>query len=123
MIKLIVLILIHDIILANGQTLIKQAINTAGDVRLATLRGMLYFIRFCATHIKIWSGLALNTTSLAIWLVILSFTDLSLAYPLDSLHYIVITLFAKLFLKERVDRIRWAGVILVVIGVSVVGIR
>lgn len=123
MAKLLILILIHDIIMANGQTLIKRGMQTLGEINLMSLRGIWQFIKFCATNLKIWSGLGLNTTSLLIWLVILSFADLSQAYPLDSLQYIIITVFSIVFLKERVSPLRWLGTAVIVMGVIIVGLK
>jgi len=123
MLKLLLLILIHDIILASGQTFIKRGMTTVEDVNLMSLRSILNFIKFCLTQGNVLSGLALNTISLTIWLVILSFADLSQAYPLDSLQYIVIAFFSVIFLKEEVRGLRWAGILLIVVGVTVVGIK
>lgn len=123
MLKLLLLILIHDIILANGQTLIKRGMQTLQEINLMSLRGIWQFIQFCTTNLKIWSGLALNTTSLLIWFVILSFADLSQAYPLDSLQYIIIAVFSIVFLKEKVSLQRWLGIAVIVIGVIIVGIK
>lgn len=123
MLKLILLILIHDTILASGQTFIKQAMNTLGDVDMRSFKGILYFIKFCVTRTKIWAGFSLNTVSFMFWLVILSIADLSLAYPLDSLHYIVAAFLAKFTLKENIGWLRWAGILLVVLGVSVVSFK
>jgi len=123
MAKLLLLILIHDIILANGQTLIKRGMHTLEEINLTSLRGIWQLIKFCTTNLKIWSGLALNTTSLLIWLVILSFADLSKAYPLDSLQYIIITVFSIVYLKEKVSLQRWLGIAVIVIGVIIVGVK
>jgi len=123
MARLLLLILIHDIILANGQTLIKRGMQTLEEINLMSLRGIWQFIKFCTTNLKIWSGLGLNTTSLLIWFVILSFADLSQAYPLDSLQYIIIAVFSKVFLKEKVSLLRWLGIAVIVIGVIIVGIK
>ncbi|MDD5680429.1 MAG: EamA family transporter [Candidatus Omnitrophica bacterium] len=123
MLRLLLFILIHDTILATGQTFIKQGMDTVEDVNLLSPRSILRFIRFCITRVEILFGLGLNTISLTIWLIILSFADLSQAYPLDSLQYIVIAFFAKTFLKEDMHWLRWVGIALIVVGVAVVGIK
>lgn len=123
MLKLLLLVIIHDTILSTGQTLIKRGMDTAEDVKLTSFRSILRFIGFCVTRGSILSGLALNTISLIIWLTILSFADLSLAYPFDSLQYIVIAFFAMIFLKEEVRGMRWVGILLIVAGVTIVGLK
>ncbi len=123
MLKLLLLVIIHDMILATGQTVIKRGMHTATDVSVRSFASILGFIGFCVTNKRILSGLALNTISLTIWLIILSFADLSMAYPFDSLQYIVIAFFAKNFLKEEVQGLRWLGIVLIVVGVTVVGLK
>lgn len=123
MIRLLLFVLIHDAILATGQTFIKHGMDTVEDVKVTSPASILRFIKYCLTRREILSGLALNTTSLAIWLIILSFADLSLAYPFDSLQYIVIAFFAMIFLKEEVRGLRWVGILLIVVGVTVVGMK
>jgi drug/metabolite transporter (DMT)-like permease len=123
MVKLLLLILFHDLILANGQTLIKRGMQTLGDVNLMSPAGLWHFLKFCATNIKVWSGLALNSVSLCLWIIILSFADLSQAYPLDSMQYVIIAILAKFSLKEKVSPLRWTGIAVIVIGIIIVGIK
>ncbi|MBF0494920.1 MAG: hypothetical protein HQL28_07335 [Candidatus Omnitrophica bacterium] len=123
MVKLLLFILMHDLILACGQTTIKKSLNTLGGMSIASPLGILHFLKTCLRDAKIWLGLGLNTVSLFIWLVILSFADLSQAYPLDSMQYIIIAIFAKNYLKEEVNVMRWTGIFLIVIGVTIVGLK
>jgi drug/metabolite transporter (DMT)-like permease len=122
MVKLFILVLIHDIILAFGHTFIKQGVSCLGDRSIRSIRGILYFIKYCVTRAKVWLGFSLNTVSFFIWLIILSFADLSLAYPFESMHYIMVTILAKVYLREKVNGLRWAGILLVVTGVAIVSL-
>jgi drug/metabolite transporter (DMT)-like permease len=53
---------------------------------------------------------------------LLSLSDLSFAVPVSAVTYVMETLLAKYFLKERVDRLRWIGAGLVVCGVALVSL-
>ncbi|MCM8784148.1 MAG: EamA family transporter [Candidatus Omnitrophica bacterium] len=53
-----------------------------------------------------------------IWLVILSRVDLSYAYPMLSLGYIVIVFLSWLIFKENITFWRWAGVVLISFGIG-----
>ncbi len=48
--------------------------------------------------------------------------DLSVLYPLVSTIYIWVSLWSVLFLKERMNRLKWAGVLTIILGVALVGI-
>lgn len=121
-IKLIVLICIHDFIHAFGQTFLKDGTGDSGHEKLSTVKGFYTFLKCTFSNPKIWLALSINTSALVVWLLILSFADLSLAFPLDSLQYVIITLFAIIFLKEKVDKWRWIGIAIIIAGVIVVGI-
>lgn len=56
-----------------------------------------------------------------VWLAFLSITPLNIAAPLSSANNIFILLASALFLKERVSKKRWLGVILIVIGMLLIG--
>jgi drug/metabolite transporter (DMT)-like permease len=39
-----------------------------------------------------------------------------------GVSYILIVLFARLFLKEHVPTLRWAGVLVVAMGIAIIGL-
>ncbi len=64
-------------------------------------------------------SIVLLALGLLFWLVVLTKVDLSLAYPLLSINYIVILLGARLFFKEFIPFHRWLGVMVILLGISV----
>jgi multidrug transporter EmrE-like cation transporter len=68
----------------------------------------------------IWLGLILFGISAAVWIVVLSRTTLSFAYPFAALTYVIILVFDRLFLKVDVPVLRWAGVFLIISGIVLV---
>jgi multidrug transporter EmrE-like cation transporter len=68
----------------------------------------------------IWIGLALFGISAAVWIVVLSRTQLSFAYPFAALTYVIILLFDRIFLKVHQPGLRWAGVLLIVSGIVLI---
>jgi len=52
------------------------------------------------------------------FLTVLSWADLSFVFPATSLVYVVSTLGAKFILNEKVTLQRWAGILLVSLGVA-----
>jgi multidrug transporter EmrE-like cation transporter len=52
-----------------------------------------------------------------VWLKVLSRVDVSYAYPMLSIGYVVAALAGRMFFGEPVDLIRWAGIVTIGIGV------
>jgi len=48
--------------------------------------------------------------------------DLSLVLPATSVSFVITTLGARIFLKETISARRWAGILLVCIGVALISI-
>jgi len=57
---------------------------------------------------------------LLLYLLSLSWDDLSFVLPLTAADYILVTVFAKFLLHEPVSPIRWTGSAMVAIGIGLV---
>lgn len=68
----------------------------------------------------VWLGLVLFGISAAVWIVVLSRSSLSFAYPFAALTYVIILLFDRLFLKVDVPGLRWVGVLMIVSGIILI---
>jgi uncharacterized membrane protein len=66
------------------------------------------------------AGVASMTISFFALLAALSAADVSLVIPVTAITYVLNTLGAQFFLKERVSGRRWLGAVLVAIGVALV---
>ena len=118
-----VLILLTSIVLATaGQVLLKAGMNEVGVIDGLTLRHMLTLARGAATTWQVVAGLASFGLSATAWLITLSRIPLSSAYPVVSLSYVLILLFSTIILGERPSLLTWSGAILIVIGISFVGL-
>jgi len=58
--------------------------------------------------------------SAMVWLVVLSRTSLSFAYPFAALTYVMILLFDHFVLEEQVPSLRWAGVAFIGVGIFLI---
>lgn len=74
-----------------------------------------------ATNPYIVGGFAAYGIGAILWLKVLSRADLSLAYPLVSLGFILVALLSWLVLGERITTGRIAGMALIIAGVLVMG--
>ena len=73
-----------------------------------------------ATTPAVWLGLACYGLGAVLWLVVLSRLDLSYAYPLLAVSYILIPLLSHFLLGENVTSLRWLGIAVIFIGVLIV---
>ena len=51
-----------------------------------------------------------------VYTLALHFLDVSLAFPLGALGFVGVALLSRIFLGERVGRIRWAGIACILAG-------
>ncbi len=65
-----------------------------------------------------WLGIGLMAIAFFSLLALLSWADASLVVPATALSYVTGAFGAKFLLNEKVAPIRWAGVVLVCIGVA-----
>ncbi len=102
-----------------GQVAMKRGMTEVGFItgELARLPAMA--VRALTTPYVLF-GFAAYGVSAALWLIILSRVDLSLAYPVLSLGYVLVVLSSWLLLGEQVNLSRWLGVFIICIGVYLV---
>ena len=65
-------------------------------------------------------GIAAMAVSFFAYEGLLPLADLSFAVPATAITFVAETILAKFLLKEQVNRLRWAGALLVVCGVALV---
>jgi drug/metabolite transporter (DMT)-like permease len=70
----------------------------------------------------LWIGIALMALSFFSLLAVLSWADVSVVVPATALSYVAAAGGAKYLLHEQVAPLRWAGVLLVCIGVALVSV-
>lgn len=116
----ILLILFSISIAVAGQILLKIGINRIGMVNFGNLYALKQLFFGVIKSPLVISGLFLYVISAAIWLVVLSAVDLSFAYPFIGFTYVMVLVLSKFILKEDVNPIRWAGALIITIGVIVI---
>lgn len=117
-------VLLTSVALATGgQLLLKAGMNRVGEVTdvLAALGVGGLLLRVVTTW-QVLAGLTAFGLSAVFWLVTLSRVPLSTAYPVVSLSYVLILGFSVLVLGERPSPVVWVGALLVMSGITLVGI-
>lgn len=85
------------------------------------LPALLFLIRTIASNPFVFAGLALAFLASLSWMAALSKLPLSRAYPFMALSYVAVFALAPLLLQESVTPVRWLGIALIVLGVTLAG--
>lgn len=103
-----------------GELCISRAMKEAGEVHDFRPRALLNVAARVVRIKWIWFGLVLMTIGFFALLGVLSVENVSFVVPVTALSYVVGGLGGMLFLGERLNRSRWAGILLVCLGVGLV---
>lgn len=112
----ILLLIFASIILGVcGQISLKMGMREIGNLEFLDIFSpkiiSIIFNKF------VFLGLLSYLIASLLWLVILSKAELSFAYPMLSIGYIIIAIIGKLLFNESLTSERFLGIILITIGV------
>lgn len=113
------LILLGVLLNAAGQLALKQGARILGPISL-TLADTWAAGLSAALNPFIWLGLLCYVISVAVWIVALSRVDVSLAYPMLSIGYIVTAVAAATLFGEDLNPTRIAGIVVIILGVVLI---
>jgi multidrug transporter EmrE-like cation transporter len=102
---------------ACAQLLLKAGTNAMGGAIHLTAGNLLPTLFKVATTLPILGGLACYGISVFVWIVGLSRTDVTIAYPMLSLGYVVSAVGAWMFLGEVIPVQRMVAIGVIMIGV------
>jgi len=74
-----------------------------------------------ATNYNLMMGVFLYGASTIIFIPALRGGELSVLYPFVSLSYIWVSLLSVRLLDEKMNKLKWLGILLIIIGVSFIG--
>jgi drug/metabolite transporter (DMT)-like permease len=104
----------------GGELCVARAMKTVGEVKDFRPSALMRLVPRVLRVPWIWLGLTLMGTAFFSLLAVLSMENVSLVVPVTALSYAAGALGGKFFLGEQVTPRRWAGVLLVCIGVALV---
>ncbi len=104
----------------GGEMCVSHAMKTIGEVTDFRPRSILRSIGRAMKVPWMWIGIALMALGFFSLLGLLSIANVSFVYPASALSYVVGALGGKFILGENVTKQRWAGVLLVALGVVLV---
>ena len=116
MLKSLLLIALTVIINTVGQFMVKTGVNRIGAVSLMDIHTI---VRALSSALVI-GGFVVYFMSALIWISILSKTELSWAFPILSLSYVLTVLLSPILLHESFSAQRLIGTLVICLGVFLV---
>jgi multidrug transporter EmrE-like cation transporter len=120
-VKLVEFCIILSGVLLNAiaQTLIKAGANKLGHFAF-TLDNIPTIGLKVATNLPILGGLTCYVFSVVLWIMALSRVEVSIAYPMLSIGYLVTAVIGWAIFNEAVTPMRLAGIAVIIVGVAIV---
>jgi multidrug transporter EmrE-like cation transporter len=103
---------------AIAQLALKASVRQMGEIKLS-MAGAWPVTQQLMLEPALWLGLFCYGISVIIWILALSRVDVSIAYPMLSIGYIVNALFAWLLFGEALTLERLVGIGVIIIGVYI----
>jgi multidrug transporter EmrE-like cation transporter len=104
---------------AVAQLLLKAGTNAVGAIHLTMDNWFATGIKL-ATQLPILGGLTCYVLSVVVWIIGLSRVDVTIAYPLLSLGYILNAFGAWYFLGEVISLQRMVAIGIILVGVALI---
>jgi len=103
---------------AIAQLALKASVSDTGIINL-DLQSLLSSAGSLATNLWLWVGLICYAVSVVVWILALSRVDVSIAYPMLSIGYIVNALAASQLFNEPLGVGKVVGIGIIIVGVYV----
>jgi multidrug transporter EmrE-like cation transporter len=99
-------------LIIKARALAHAAVIASGSDRFSYIRAML-------TDIGVLSGLAAAALAAVVWMLAIERLEVGFAYPFMALTFVLVPLGAKLIFSEPLPPLQVAGMIIIVIGVTI----
>ncbi|MEY4386495.1 MAG: hypothetical protein RLY20_1778 [Verrucomicrobiota bacterium] len=118
MIKLIIILLIGLLFESTGIVLLKKGMNQLGEVKQMNAAEIIRVVKAGVTNGNVLLGVFFEALFFGCLLILMSKSDISFLWPLTALSFVFATFAAIWFLGEHVTPLRWAGVVLIMLGAA-----
>ncbi len=120
MAKTLSLLAVAILLVSVGDMLLAHGMKKVGAVTSCSLTDLFQLGLRIFSNPSIIIGTIFLAGFFFLWLAILSWCDLSFVLPLTALSYVLTAFLSIIFLGETVSLLRWAGTILICVGVALV---
>lgn len=113
----VILLLMAVALGVTGQMAMKTGMNQVGQINALSISTLVRMF----TNVYVLLGFAAYAGSSLVYLMALSKLELSFAYPMVGLGYVIVVFLSWLLFKEPVSPARWAGVLMICGGAFLIG--
>jgi drug/metabolite transporter (DMT)-like permease len=105
-----------------GDVCITKGMKQVGEISTLKVGLLIGIFARAMRNRYVLTGVFFMAVSYFSFLGALRRADLSLVLPATSISFVITTMGARLFLKETISPMRWAGILLVCIGVALISL-
>jgi drug/metabolite transporter (DMT)-like permease len=104
-----------------GDVFLADGMKKVGTLSMQDPASVFHFFARAFAAGTVWLGVILLLLFFISYTLVLSWADFSFVQPASSLSYVIVALLGRFFLREIVSPVRWAGIVLLGLGVLIVG--
>jgi drug/metabolite transporter (DMT)-like permease len=120
LIKILMVLSVALVIEATGLVLIRKGMMEVGEISTFNIKALFAVFLQMITNKTLILGVFFNAIYFGLFLMLLSWAELSFILPMTAVGYLLSGSFANYFLMEHVSPLRWAGTLLIVAGVFLI---
>lgn len=120
MFKLLLILLVGLVFESAGVVLLKKGMTDVGEVKNTSVAEIARVVKASVVNPSILLGVFFEALFFACLLILMNKSDISFLWPLTALSFVFATIAAMFFLQEHVSTIRWAGVVLIMLGAALI---
>jgi len=112
MLKTIILMIIVSSLLVITQIQLKELLSTLQERTFS-----FQFFKSFIFNVHLWAGIFSTAISAVLWLYVLSYEKISIAYPMISFSYVLMAIVAYYYYGEKISLNMIIGIILIIGGI------
>ncbi|MDP2599424.1 MAG: EamA family transporter [Deltaproteobacteria bacterium] len=100
-----------------GNLMLSKGMQAVGPLQEYQFSALFHYFVDSVTNPWVVTGIFLELAYFLLWLVVLSWADVSWAVPMNAVEYVFVALLANVYLGESIPFNRWVGIALISVGV------
>ena len=117
--KIFLVIAFADLLESAAEILFKKGAISTGITDITMANFAPFILKIFSSPI-LWAGIAIYVFNFLLWMAVFSRIELSVAFPVGSVIYIIVPIFSMIFLHEHVTPVRWLGIVVICAGIYLV---